>query len=85
MTNENLRFKKQFSEKQWSKLCVDAEFMHAWDSQDIIKAGEIANRTIEGDESNIKEARTQRVIKRALGDLIDIKFKCCANYRANYD
>ncbi|MGD0209136.1 MAG: hypothetical protein ABSC89_16180 [Verrucomicrobiota bacterium] len=67
--NEQQKFKQQY-EKQWSRLCANLEFKKAWDSGNIVKAGEIANIVIEGDEPNIKEARLQRAFKNGLGDLI---------------
>jgi hypothetical protein len=71
MTDENLRFKNQFSEKQWSKLMADNYFKAAWDSNDFIKAGEIASTIIYGNEPNITEARQQTNLHRAIGDLLE--------------
>jgi hypothetical protein len=43
MKSEKERFKAQYKEKQWAKLCRDSEFSTAWDSGDLVKAGEVAS------------------------------------------
>ena len=70
MINECAKIKNQYTDKQWSKLCSDPEFKKVWDSKNYILASEIANRLVEGNETNIKDARLQTQINRAVGDLL---------------
>jgi hypothetical protein len=71
MKTEKEKLQKQFSKQQWPKLCANIEFKNAWDSNDLVKAGEIASIAIEGNEPDIKRARFRRQIKNAgLEDLL---------------
>jgi hypothetical protein len=67
MKSEKERFQKQYSEKQWAKLMKNPNFVAAWESWESnkIRAGEIANIIIEGNEPNIAEARIQRRINKS--------------------
>jgi hypothetical protein len=71
MKSEKQKFQSQYTDKEWAKLCANTKFMTAWELGNLVESGEVANKIIEGDESNIHDARIQKKVKRALGDLME--------------
>jgi hypothetical protein len=54
IATERKRFRRQFNDEQWVVLTADTKFMTAWDSDDIIRAGErVADILIGTRKSNV--------------------------------
>ncbi len=55
--SEHSRFRKQYTEKEWSRLDENLEFKEALAVDDLDKAGEVAARILIGETKSLPEAR----------------------------
>lgn len=60
---ERQRFKKQYPDDKWQTLMKSPQFRDAWERRDVIEAGEVASRLIEGDFSSAQSARLWRELR----------------------
>jgi hypothetical protein len=54
---ERVRFRRQFNDEQWAALTADIEFKHAWDADDIIRAGERVGDVLIGTQQKWRTAK----------------------------
>ena len=57
---EAKKFKAQYDDEDWAELMNDSEFKKAWESNSLVKAGELAQEITIGRARTRKEARQQR-------------------------
>ena len=53
------KFRRQYSDEQWSRLYANAEFKAAWDSGNIDRAWEVANPMIYGEVNTVQQVRSR--------------------------
>ena len=56
---ERQRFRQQFDDNEWFLLIANVEFKSAWDSDNFVRAGEIANPIIKGEVDNRRQLRNR--------------------------
>jgi hypothetical protein len=57
---EMAQFQKQFDEKQWKRLTSNPEFAAAWATENVVRAGEIANQLLYGNYHSADTAKKLR-------------------------
>ena len=62
------KFKKQFSNKDWSQLVANSEFNAAWENSNLVRAGELAPMILFPEAKNKKERREARQLKKILDE-----------------
>jgi len=54
---ERKKFRRQFNDEQWLWLTANAEFKAAWETENFVRAGEIANPLIKGEVNTVQQLR----------------------------
>jgi hypothetical protein len=54
---ERKRFRRQFTNEQWLRLIANEEFKTAWETDNFVKAGEIASPLIMGEVNTVQQVR----------------------------